>query len=272
LTERDRDELVQLVDADPLVNAVLSSRLHAMRSVHPRVLGGELLGARTPDGVLRAVVFDGGNLLPIGGGPDEWQLLARALVPRARRATSIIGARSAVQAMWGHLEPSWGPARAVRSRQPVLALHSATGLPAGDRRVRPIRGDELDRYLPAAAAMFAEELGISPYRDDPTGYRQRVAGLITQRRAFGVVEAGEVVFKADLGAVSPHTCQVQGIWVRPDLRGRGLGTAATAAVLRHALTLAPSVSLYVNDFNTAARRMYERLGMREAATLATVLL
>jgi predicted GNAT family acetyltransferase len=32
------------------------------------------------------------------------------------------------------------------------------------------------------------------------------------------------------------------------------------------------VSLYVNDFNTAARRMYERLGMREAATLATVLL
>jgi predicted GNAT family acetyltransferase len=30
--------------------------------------------------------------------------------------------------------------------------------------------------------------------------------------------------------------------------------------------------LYVNDFNVPARRMYARLGMREHATLATVLL
>ena len=46
--------------------------------------------------------------------------------------------------------------------------------------------------------------------------------------------------------------------MRPDLRGRGLGTAALAAVVEHALTLAPTVSLYVNDFNLAARRMYAR--------------
>jgi predicted GNAT family acetyltransferase len=31
------------------------------------------------------------------------------------------------------------------------------------------------------------------------------------------------------------------------------------------------VSLYVNDFNVAARRMYDRLRMREVATLQTVL-
>ncbi len=138
--------------------------------------------------------------------------------------------------------------------------------------MRPIRPDELECYLPAAAAMFTEELGISPYRAASAGeYRRRTAGLIRERRAFGVVEQGEVVFKADLGAVSPHTCQVQGVWVRPDLRGRGLGSGALAVVLRHALTLAPSVSLYVNDFNLPARRVYDRLGMRQAAVLSTVL-
>jgi predicted GNAT family acetyltransferase len=44
-----------------------------------------------------------------------------------------------------------------------------------------------------------------------------------------------------------------------------------AYVLDHARRLAPTVSLYVNDFNSAALRMYQRLGMNKIATLATVL-
>ena len=59
--------------------------------------------------------------------------------------------------------------------------------------------------------------------------------------------------------------------MRPDMRGRGVGTGAMAAVIDYALQLAPRVSLYVNDFNYPARRLYERLGMRRIGTLSTVL-
>jgi predicted GNAT family acetyltransferase len=86
------------------------------------------------------------------------------------------------------------------------------------------------------------------------------------------VEDGEVVFKAELGAVSNHACQVQGVWVRPDRRGRGLATAGVAAVLADALvTTAPVVSLYVNDYNVAARAVYARCGFAQVGTFATVL-
>jgi uncharacterized protein len=268
-------EVVALVDEQPLVNCILSARLAQLGTLEPRALGGIMLGVRDDAGGLRAALFAGGNVLPVGGDPSDWLALAIHLAGTRRRASSILGAGPAVRALWALLAPTWGPARAERRSQPLLVLdRSATvlGGVGGDARVRPIRADELDRYVPASAAMFTEELGVSPYRAAGVeDYRRRVAALVAEGRAFGIVDAQGVLFKADIGTVSRQTAQVQGVWVRPDDRGRGLAAAALAPVLRHALTLAPTVSLYVNDFNRPARRVYDRLGMRPAGELATIL-
>jgi predicted GNAT family acetyltransferase len=275
LGDADRADLVRLVDADPIVNAVLASRLRAIDTLAPRPFGGAMYGVRSDDGELVAAIFNGGNLLPVGGAAPQWQALAERLREQRRPCTSVVGRADAVQAIWAVLAPTWGPARTIRAVQPLLVIDAATCPPEGDERVRPIRHEELPAYLPAAVAMFSEELGVSPLLGNGAAgeeYRRRVAGLIRAGRAFGILDSdGSVLFKADVGAVSEHTCQVQGVWVRPDARGRGIGTAAMSRVLQHALDLAPTVSLYVNDFNVAARRMYERIGMREVATLTTIL-
>jgi predicted GNAT family acetyltransferase len=273
LSDRNRRELVDLVDSDPIVNAVIAARLRQVATIGAAAFGGEVLGVRDAQGRLTAAALHAGNLMPIGGGPDEWLVLAGHLAGRSRICTSIVGRAAAVEQMWGVLAPAWGPARSIRASQPLLLLDREGAPHGGKRRVRVIRPRELDSYLPAAAAMFTEELGVSPYRfAGVREYRRRVAGLIGEGRAFGILGAdGRVIFKADIGAVSPHTCQVHGVWVRPDQRRQGVGSAALADLFCHALTLAPTVSLYVNAFNTAARRTYARLGMREVATLATVL-
>ena len=75
-----------------------------------------------------------------------------------------------------------------------------------------------------------------------------------------------------MGAVSPRACQVQGVWVNPRLRGRGLAAPGMAAVVTLARrTCAPRVSLYVNDFNTPARKAYEKVGFAEVGSFATIL-
>ena len=273
LGDPQRHELAELVDADPIVNAVISSRLSALATMSPRHFGGTVLGARDAGGALSGAAFSGGNLLPIGGGPAEWEVLAQRIADRPRACSSIVGRAEAVAGMWHVLAEVWDTPRAVRFDQPLLVLDAPVGGVAADPRVRAIVRSEIDAYLPAAAAMFTEELGISPHECAGMGdYRRRVAGLIRESRAFGLVDdRGRVLFKADIGALTAHTCQVQGVWVRPELRGRGLGTAALAGVLQYALRLAPTASLYVNDFNTAARRMYATLGMRQVASLATIL-
>jgi predicted GNAT family acetyltransferase len=273
LADPDLPEVHRLVARDPIVNAVIAYRLAAASSLDVRTIGGEMYGARR-GGALVAACLHSGNLLTLGEAEDTaWAALAGALLARQRLCSAVVGRSDAVRPLWRALAGGWPPPRAVRATQPLLV--TAGPVPVrGEASVRAAGPDDLERYLPAAAAMFAEELGISPNRSPGSAaFRARVSDLIRTGRAFAAFDfRGQVTFKADLGVVTAHTCQIQGVWVRPDLRGRGLGTAGLAAVLRHALTLAPTASLYVNDFNHAARRVYAKLGMREHSRLSTVLL
>jgi uncharacterized protein len=125
--------------------------------------------------------------------------------------------------------------------------------------------------FPASVAMYTEEVGVSPL-DGGRGYRHRVAELVRSGRAYAKVVNGRVVFKADIAVITPRTAQIQGVWVDPQWRGRGIATAGMAAVVNDALRrVAPTVSLYVNDYNLPARAAYKHCGFEQVAELATVL-
>lgn len=271
LDSADLTSLRAIVDAEPFANAVLAARLDAVSTLDPRRVGGEVLGLGAT-GAVTAACYSGGSLLPVGGDPPAWTEFGDYLGTRRRMCSAIVGPAEMVAVLWSALSRHWAPPRAVRASQPLLVLDRSAPI-APDPHVRPAGTADLDRYLPAAAAMFREELGVAPLTGaSRVAYRSRLAELIAAGRAFvRVDESGEVVFKAELATVSRHTTQVQGVWVRPDCRGRGIATAAMATVIEHALCIAPSVSLYVNDFNLPGRRLYERLGMRQVGTLSTVL-
>lgn len=145
---------------------------------------------------------------------------------------------------------------------------------APDPYVRRIRKDEMETIMPACVAMFTEEVGVSPLAGDGgLLYQARVAELVGSGRSFARLdEHGKVVFKAEIGAATDRACQIQGVWVAPEYRGRGVAAPGMAAVLRYALAdVAPVVSLYVNDFNTPARRTYARVGFQEIGAFMSIL-
>jgi predicted GNAT family acetyltransferase len=270
--------LRQLVDADPYVNVIGAARLDA--SERTGDLGGEVFGVDTTDAAgvidrgagLRAAWWSGTTVLPVGGDLDVWADLVTYIGQRERGCSSIMGRADVIATLWPALGAMWGAARLIRPVQPLLVTDRRSGV-ALDPEVRPAVLAELESYLPAAEAMFAEELGLPPLSGSARrAYRQRVSELITARRVFVRLDrSGGVAFKAEIGVLSRATSQIQGVWVRPDLRDRGVGTAAMATVIDYALRLTPTVSLYVNDFNHPARRVYERLGMQQVATVSTVM-
>ena len=273
LDESDEAAVHRLLATDPVAACVLAGRVETTGTA-PASLGAPLWGFGSGRN-LEAVCLAGANLIPFAV-PGAERAAAAAFAERARRAgrrcSTIVGPAAAVAPLWDLLAPYWGPARDHRPDQPLLAIDGPPAV-APEPRVRPVRPAELDVLMPAAVAMFTEEVGVSPLRvDGGAGYRARVAELVRSGQSMAWIEDGSVLFKAEIGAVSRAACQVQGVWVAPAHRGRGIGTAGTAAVVEYARTvLAPVVSLYVNGFNRPARAAYRRVGFREVGQYASVL-
>ena len=270
LDARDLSAARALLDTDPVADVFVASRVLAAGLDSWR-LGADVWGFGER-GRLDALCYSGANLVPVQAGPEAVRAFAERARRQGRRCSSIVGERAAVDLLWQLLRPSWGPAREVRPRQPLLVISGPPAVPA-DPRVRPVHRSEIDLLLPACVAMFTEEVGVSPLAGDGGAlYRARVEELVAQGRAYARIEGGRVLFKAEVGAATPASCQIQGVWVDPALRGQGCGTAGTAAVVELARArVAPVVSLYVNDFNVAARRSYEKVGFRAAGTFASIL-
>jgi uncharacterized protein len=267
LDDRDRAGVRALLERDPVAACMVAARVE-VAGLDPWRLGGELWGVGSR---LDGLCFSGANLVPLRGE----RAALRSFADRARRhgrgCSSLVGRAELVLPLWDELSGHWTPAREVRSDQPLMALAGAPVV-APDPYVRPVRPDELDRYLPAAIAMFTEEVGVDPrLGDGGAGYRSRVAELIAAGRAFARFEGDQVVFKAEIGALSSQVGQIQGVWVHPDRRGHGLGTAGTAAVVERLAAMGRVSSLYVNDFNTVAKAAYRRIGFTQIASFATVL-
>ncbi|MEH3033261.1 MAG: GNAT family N-acetyltransferase [Aeromicrobium erythreum] len=270
LTPADVPLLVDLLDEEPDVNLFVRHRVEVTQ-LDPALMGGRVWGWFDGDELVSACHV-GANVVPVAATDDALRAFADRLATSAVRPASIVGEQEPVLALWERLEPVWGPARSPRPEQPFLVLDGPPQVEP-DPRLRRVAIDEVDTVYPASVAMFREEVGVDPEVQGGGQYRARVAHLVAQGLAFAIIEHGRVLFKAEVGAHSPHGCQLQGVYVPPGLRGQGLAAPALAGVVELARAqVAPVVSLYVNDHNVAARRVYDRVGFEQVATFASILL
>lgn len=266
LAARDLPALQRLFDTDPVSHCFVASRVREMPSSFTDIWGW------FPAGRLTAGIHNGANLVPLATTQQARAEYVARVGALGRRCSSLVGPAAEVLDLWRQLEPYWGPAREVRADQPLMAT-SRSALVRAHPGLRMLEPVELDLLDPAYVAMFTEEVGVPPSAGGVgTAYRGRLAQLLRQGRSLAILRRGKIVFKAELGAVTPVVTQVHGVWVAPEARGQGLGIAGMAAVVNYARAhFAPVVSLYVNSYNTTALHVYERVGFAPVGTFATVL-
>ena len=220
----DTAGLRELAGADPVANVFILAHLESTGTAAPTPGGANVLGV-FDDGLLVGACWAGANLVPVQLAPALTGAVAAAAHRSGRRYASIFGPgphracpAQPAGAIWGTL------AHEVRADQPLMTI---AGPPAVEPNWQLGFGQyaDFDTILPACAAMFEEEVGYSPYLGGRDFYSRRVAGLIRQGHSLVHLSDGEVVFKAELGAVTSDVTQVQGVWMNPSYRGLGSAQA-----------------------------------------------
>lgn len=242
-----------------------------------------------PGGQLKLVgaFWLGSNLVPLVV-PEQFRAAVAASITRSHRSlASIFGYADDVLPLWELIAGKLPLPLSVRENQPLMVLPDSADLEAVGRAslyreglqapqlsedgARWARTSDRRSLLKASVAMFTEEVGYDPLSRDPAGYTRRVDEFVrTGRTVVATNTEGVVVFKADLGLAFGEHCQIQGVWLHPAYRGRGLSTPLLAQAFELIKPRFPQISLYVNDFNTRARKLYESIGMEQIGTFATV--
>jgi predicted GNAT family acetyltransferase len=267
LSETDGADALRFLRQDRLLNVFLIAR-----SLEDGLAAGSPIVEVRHERETVCIASLGTNVVLAAGRDDDPDrremavaLVADRIVNRMVPVRAIICSADLVDALWKRLRTRIDPPSVVRMNQPIYAL-TETREAGVLRSGRFATLGDLDQLVPACAAMHMEEVGINPLDRDALGYRERIRELVEKRHSVVRIEGGQIAFKCEFSAVTPDAVQLMGVWTAPQYRNRGFARQTLGELCGMLIRGGRSVTLFVNDFNTPAIRLYESLGFERIGT------
>lgn len=186
----------------------------------------------------------------------------QAFAGLARRHSSthlLMGEHSAVERFWSHYADKDTSPRLVC---PILFLKRSEQFPEQPdvSGLRPAGREDLEHVVHAQAAMAFEICGVDPLKKDAAGFRARYLNRIEKKRVWVVIENDRLLFKADIITDTPEAVYVEGIYVSPEERGKGVGRRCLAGLGRILMARGKAIYLFIESQNTRTKSFYLKLG------------
>jgi uncharacterized protein len=253
LTEEERNEVLAFLAERPVHTVCMAGliRDNGLVSKHNR---GTFYGCRNSEGRLEGVALIGHATLVearTARALQEFGLLAQTY-PRTHM---ILGEKESIEQFWNHYADE-GQEMRLACREKLFELRQAMQVRTEVEGLRRATVDDLDAIAPVQAALAEYESGINPLDVDPEGFRARCARRIEMGRVWVLKEGDRLVFKADVQADTPDVVYLEGVWVNPAYRGRGVGRNCMRQLCRDLLTRTRSVCVLVNEENERAHTFY----------------
>jgi len=253
LTEDDRNEVLAFLAERPVHTVCIAGfiRDNGLVSPHNR---GTFYGCRNSEGRLEGVALIGHATLieaRTARAMEEFGLVAQGF----QRTHIILGEKDKVEQFWNYYADE-GQEMRLACRELLFELRYAMQVRDEVDGLRRATLEDLDKIAPVQASMAEEESGKNPMEIDPEGFRARCARRIEMGRVWLLEEDGRLVFKADVQSDTPDVVYLEGVWVNPSERGKGIGRQCLRQLCQDLLVRTKSVCVLVNEENQRAHTFY----------------
>jgi hypothetical protein len=256
LASEDLPQAVSFLSADVIGNLILLGFLKT--GLSPQ------MSDRTYYGLWKNGKLEGvgllGDLVTWAGGAEVAELLGdTALTSGGCNSKLLVGPEDEVEVF----------RRASRdSRSGTIETHLLYVLRRGELNVRSeglvrlarASRENWEELVRVQTALYLELTGRALAEGRSPG--DRVLRQIESGKTWIASEEGRIIFKADVSSEIDEAVLLEGIWTRPDLRGRGIGTTLLSELSSHLLSIYPMICLSFGKHQLRLKGFYERIGFK----------
>ena len=258
LTEADAVEVIAFLSIRPVHTVVMTSFI-IDNGVESELNRGRFFGYRGHDGKLEGVALIGHTTLV----EARTEAAMKALAFCARTAETpihlIMSGGNAAEDFWYYLTGS-DKAPRLTCTELLFEISFPFAVQQCEWQIENAKMEHLMAVAEAQAEVAFLECGVDPMQKDREGFLKRVARRIEQNRVFVVYDGDKLVFKADIIAETDNVIYLEGVYVSPEYRGRGIGSKCLSSLSLELLSRVEHICLLSNIEFKDAHSSFSRAG------------
>lgn len=259
LSEEEQGEALGFLSRRPLHTIFLAGLIRDNGLFHP-CNRGTFYGYRNLQGSLTGVALIGDKTV-IEAESDATRASFAQLVLENTQAHLIRGECAPVEGLLDYFYCFGRSPRRISHELLFVQTAPACGVETV-HDLHPAGPADLEQVISINVAMAFEEQGVNPLLKDPEGVRERLLCRIKRGRVWLLIEGGQIIFKADVISETPEAMFIEGVYVHPERRGRGVALRCMTELARRLLKRTSALCLVINEENRAAQALYLKAGYK----------
>jgi len=268
LKNRNEVEVLAFLNVRPVHTVVMTSFI-LDNGIDSKLNRGKFYGVRNAEGKLDGVALIGHTTLVEARSPEALKALAFAAKQSTTPIHLIMSSGDAAEDFWRYYGDGFHEPR-LTCTEFLFEVNFPFLVPRGDWEVRKAEATEVTEIAEAQAAIAFMESGVDPMETDREGFMARVLRRIEQNRIFVVYDGGKLVFKADIIAETADLIYLEGVYVAPEYRGKGVGSGCLAKLTLNLLKRVQNVCLLSNINFIDAHMTYVKAGFKHTDSCTTL--
>ena len=268
LTESDRETVMEFLNKRPVHTVVMASFIND-NGLESSLNRGKFYGYRNAKGTFEGVALIGHSTLVEARSEEAIAAFATIAKTSETPVNLIMSAGKDAERFWQYFTDGLKEPR-LSCRE--LLFETAFPFMVRDCNwdVRLATAEELIPVAEAQAEVAFLESGVCPLAKDREGFLARVQRRIEQGRVFVAVEDGNLLFKADIIAESNDVIYLEGVYVDPEHRGKGIGSSCLSKLNLMLLEQASNICLLSNVDHKGAHKSFGMAGFRNTDEYVTL--